>query len=220
MVDKTPKQITAGTANRGSFIHASDADTPGILSRGHLEEDISRVQSAVNSFSAANSYLIGDIVLQAGVVFRAILDNGPGAFTGSDWAAITEVQTRINTTLVADQLINTLGDVDITGLTVTLGTATGKHALIVFNVNYLSGENDRDLVFRVSDNGVIVNSYSSFGGKANDLSGITFSYIAELNGQIVKAICAIDGGLDPISDITVQGLTALRQSSMQTLEID
>jgi len=220
MVDKVPKDITPGTANRGSLIHASDADTAGILSRAHLEEDISRVQSAALAFSAAVAYKVGDFVVEATVLYRAALANGPGAFTASDWVAISEVQTRTNTTLAADQLINTIGDNDITGLTVTLPTASGKHAIIAFNINYLSGENDKDLVFKVSDNAVITNEFSQFGGKAGDLQGITYTYVATLAGQIVKAVVALDGGADPISDITIQGLTAGRRSSMQTLEID
>jgi len=220
MVDKTPKQITAGTANRGSLIHASDADTAGILSRAHLEEDISRVQSAALAFSAANAYKIGDFVVEATVLFRAALANGPGAFTASDWVAISETQTLTNVTLAADQLINTIGDQDITNLTTTLSTTTGKHALVIFNINYDPGTSDRDVVFRVSDNAVITNSFVEFVGKNNTLQGITITYIAELNGQVVKAVCAIDGGDNPVASITVQGLTAGRRSSMQVFEID
>lgn len=71
MVDKLPFQITSGTANRGSTIHSSDAGQ-GNLSRSHTEEDISRLQSAVNVYQATLTYNIGDLVKEGNLFWRNI----------------------------------------------------------------------------------------------------------------------------------------------------
>lgn len=61
MVDSTPAGITPGAPVRGSVVHASQSDI-GNLSRSHPEEDISRLQSAINVYDPTLTYNIGDII--------------------------------------------------------------------------------------------------------------------------------------------------------------
>ena len=218
MVDKLPVDLTAGTANRGSLVHASDADIAGVLSRAHLEEDISRVQSAVLAFNTSNTYKTGDFVLESTITYRAANANGPGAFTVSDWIKVSESQERINVTNLADQAITATGDTDIVGLTVTLENEPGEHSLVIFNINYTPNQNDKDVMFRVSDNAVAVNDYAKFAGEGGDRQSVRITYIAESLGQVVKAVCARDGGTDPSGTITILGAT-VPPTSMQVLEL-
>jgi len=218
MVDKLPVDLTAGTANRGSLVHASDNDIAGVLSRAHLEEDISRVQSAVLAFNTANTYKTGDFVVEATVTYRAANANGPGDFTSSDWIKISDTQERINVTNLSDQTITATGDTDIVGLTVTLENDPGEHSIIIFNINYFVSQNDKDMMFRVSDNAVIVNDFARFAGESSELESVRITYIAESLGQVVKAVCARDGGTDPPGSITILGATA-PSTSMQVLEL-
>ena len=89
MVDKTPAQITPGTANRGSTVHASDKGQ-GDLSRGHTEEDISRLQSAINTYQATLTYNIGDIIKEQSLFFRCITAiTVPELFTLAKWELLS-----------------------------------------------------------------------------------------------------------------------------------
>lgn len=63
MVDKVPGDITPGTASRGSKVHATQADNS--LSRSHDEEAISRLQSAMNNYSASLTYGLGDLIKES-----------------------------------------------------------------------------------------------------------------------------------------------------------
>jgi len=219
MVDKLPVDLTAGTANRGSLVHASDDDIVGVLSRAHLEEDISRVQSAVLAFSNLVVYKTGDFVLESDITFRAANANGPGDFTASDWIAVSESQELVNVTNLADQTITAAGDTDIVGMTTTLDNDPGHHAIITFNINLEPFDDDKDVMFRVSDNAVIVNDYARITGKKNGFAGITITYVAELLGQVVKAICARDGGDNPNGNVIILGATA-PSTSFQALSLD
>lgn len=88
MVDKTPAGITPGTANRGSVVHASDASL-GNLSRSHTEEGISRLQSAMNVYSASLTYEVGDIVKEGAFFLRCITQiTVPEAFDETKWELI------------------------------------------------------------------------------------------------------------------------------------
>lgn len=87
MADKLPIDLIAATGNRDSVVHASDADISD-LSRKHTEADIARTQSATLLFNNVIVYKVGDFVLQNNIVYRAILANGPGSFTLTDWTAI------------------------------------------------------------------------------------------------------------------------------------
>jgi hypothetical protein len=103
MVDKVPKDITAGTANRGSTVHASDADIVGILSRGHLEEDIARVQSAVLPFNVLNDYKVGDFVIEAGTLYRANTTITASAFLLSEWDIVTPKDSAELASIISDE---------------------------------------------------------------------------------------------------------------------
>jgi len=219
MVDKVPKDITAGTANRGSTVHASDADIVGILSRGHLEEDISRIQAAVHLFDTGVAYLADDIVLATGTFSRANKATGPGAFVPADWDSIlADQQTRTLVTLTANQVVSASTDTDITNLTFTMPTVTGKFALVIFNINWFPSQNDKDVVFRVSDGGSIQFSVAAQAGQSSDYAGIRWTYVAAMNGQIVKAVIAKGGGNDESATITIIGATD-PASTMQVLEL-
>lgn len=93
MVDKTPAQLISGSASRGSVVHASDNGL-GDLSRGHTEEDISRLQSAINAYSVTLTYNIGDMVKESGFYFRcttAIVT--PEVFDINNWELIDNSAT-------------------------------------------------------------------------------------------------------------------------------
>lgn len=215
--DLTPKDLPFATGNRDSIVHSSDAETVGILSKGHSEADISRTQPATNPFNNLFIYKEFDLVLQGGVTFRAVADNGPSAFTPADWKSIEVVQDLFNDTLIADQTIAIAGDQDITGLTTTLSNSPGKHANIVFNVNFEPGSSDRDLSFGVSDDGVITNRYAQYGGKNNTVTSVSIPYWTELLGQVVKLTVDIQGGLQNNNDIRIFGLS-VPASSIQVIE--
>lgn len=88
MVDKTPAQITSGTANDASVVHASDATLTN-LSRSHTERDISRLQGTAPLFSASKTYAVNDLVTESGIVYRNIVAIAvPAAFNPTDWQAI------------------------------------------------------------------------------------------------------------------------------------
>ena len=88
MVDKTPAGIIAGSANRGSVVHASDASL-GDLSRSHTEEGISRLQSAIRDYDAALTYEVGDLVREVGFNWICITQiTVPEAFDTDKWAFV------------------------------------------------------------------------------------------------------------------------------------
>lgn len=88
MVDKTPAQLIPGNASRGSVVHASDAGL-GDLSRKHAEEDISRLQSAINAYSVTLTYNIGDLVKESGFFWRNITAVvSPEVFDDNKWEFI------------------------------------------------------------------------------------------------------------------------------------
>jgi hypothetical protein len=92
MVDVTPAGITPGTAVRGSVVHASQSDI-GNLSRSHAEEDISRLQSAVNDYDPTLTYSVGDIVrsptLNPFSVRNIVAIAVPEAYDPDKWELIT-----------------------------------------------------------------------------------------------------------------------------------
>lgn len=88
MVDKTPAQITSGTANDDSVVHASDASLAN-LSRSHTERDISRLQGDAPLFQVTQTYIINDLVTQNDIVYRNIVAIAvPGAFDKTDWEPV------------------------------------------------------------------------------------------------------------------------------------
>jgi len=88
MVDKTPAEITSGTANDDSVVHASDADVTD-FSRSHTERDISRLQGTAPLFSAAKTYNVNDLVTQNNIVYRNIVAIAvPAAFDAADWEPV------------------------------------------------------------------------------------------------------------------------------------
>jgi len=153
-----------------------------------------------------------------GAAFQVLTSNGAGA--APTFQTPSGTQTLTNTTLTVDQAVTATGNTDITGLTVTLPTVTSKHALITFNINWFPSQNDKDVVFKVSDNAVIVNDYTRAAGQSDDFSGTTITYSALMNGQVVKAVIDRDGGNDAAGTITIKGLTANgNETSMQVLEL-
>ena len=61
MADKLPFQITPGTPNDNSVVHASDADVSD-LSRSHDERDISRLQGTAPTYDSSKTYNVNDLV--------------------------------------------------------------------------------------------------------------------------------------------------------------
>jgi len=89
MVDKTPVQIAPGTPDRGSVVHATQFSNS--FSRGHLEEDISRLQSAVKDYNASTlGYDEGDFVLFEGLTYRNItaIVGAAGVFDIDKWIPV------------------------------------------------------------------------------------------------------------------------------------
>jgi hypothetical protein len=70
----------------------------------------------VRGFSTLATYVVGDHVVQAGVLYRAIANNGPGAFAGANWSKMM-----------------TLADVSGAYLPLAGGTLTGD--LLIAKVN-------------------------------------------------------------------------------------
>jgi len=88
MADLVPANINPGTPNRGSVVHASQGGSP-TNSRGHVEEDISRLQSAVNDFNMALTYGIGDFVRESGIInINTTAVTIPAAFNQLEWDAL------------------------------------------------------------------------------------------------------------------------------------
>ncbi len=71
MADKLPKDITPGTPNDNSVVHASDADVSD-LSRSHAERDISRLQGAAPIYDATKTYNVSDLVTETNITYRNI----------------------------------------------------------------------------------------------------------------------------------------------------
>ena len=93
MADKLPYQITPGTPNDASVVHASDADESD-LSRSHDERDISRLQGTAPVYDAAKTYNLNDLVTQSNTVYRCSTAIGtPEAFDPSKWTIVGEPHT-------------------------------------------------------------------------------------------------------------------------------
>lgn len=80
-----PANIFPGTVVRGSVVHASEGGS-ATDSRGHLEEEISRLQSALNNYNTGLTYDVGDLVLESGSGYRCITAvTIPEAFDPAKW---------------------------------------------------------------------------------------------------------------------------------------
>ena len=124
--DRTPKEIRdaispTATPVRGDVAHLSKSDNE---SEGVLTEDISRLQSALNNYSASLTYGIGDFVLESEITYRNIIAvTTPEAFDVTKWEVITS-QGSITPTLAAS--ITPTDFVDAFALYVS-----GKYAYVV-----------------------------------------------------------------------------------------
>lgn len=117
MVDKLPKDITPGTPNDSSVIHASDADVSD-LSRSHNERDISRLQGTAPAYDNTKIYNIGDLVTEVNVTYRNITAiTTPESFNPTKWKDIdgptipAEIESEALLGLVSDQVVLVAGDV-------------------------------------------------------------------------------------------------------------
>ncbi len=92
---KTPKEIrddSPGVAARGNVTHSSTSESNN-ESIGVLAEDVSRVQSAINDYSASLTYKIGDEVKESGQLFRCITAIGtPEVFDPAKWEQFSALQ--------------------------------------------------------------------------------------------------------------------------------
>lgn len=154
MVDKLPHELTSGISNRGSTVHASDKTNTN-LSRGHTEEDISRLQSAVKAFDASFTYKVGDLVLQGGIERRCITTiTVPAPFNPAEWTDIQVAGISFNgtpftiTVTTADTLVPAtnagwVSDSNTSGFTLASGPVTGLFTYngptgVVVLLNYAS----------------------------------------------------------------------------------
>ncbi len=94
---KTPKEIrdvSSATAIRGNIIHSSTS-TSNNESVGVLSEDISRVQSAIHSYSNLLTYKLNDLVVQGGNFFINILPvTTPENFNPNKWENFLPLTTK------------------------------------------------------------------------------------------------------------------------------
>lgn len=128
MVGLLPKQITPGSANRGSVVHSSDADIPGILSRRHTEEAISRLQSAFNLYDASLTYNLGDVVVEAGVRYSNTTPIiTPEAFNPVNWNPFASPLTALE--IEAQAVLGLLIDQSI-----------AVSAVIAWDENFFTGD--------------------------------------------------------------------------------
>lgn len=96
MADKLPFQITSGTPNDDSVVHASDADNSD-LSRSHNERGISRLQGTAPNYSASKTYNVNDIVEENGIVYRNTTSIGtPEAFDRSKWRVVWQTENIVH----------------------------------------------------------------------------------------------------------------------------
>lgn len=95
MVDKVPGDISPGNASVGSKIHATQADN--LLSRSHLEEDISRLQSAVQLYSNSRTYEVGDLVRLTNITYECkTAVTVPGIFDINKWRVPNNASLFVN----------------------------------------------------------------------------------------------------------------------------
>ena len=192
MVDKTPAEITPGSASRGSVVHASDAGL-GDLSRSHTEEGISRLQSAINVYSATNTYNIGDIVKEGNLFVRNITAVvTPEVFDPAKWELISNefgiFMNSYDTDIAADTDFFTVqGDAAGNPQEVD-AQAPVPQAIVTFNytltVNTNTLINPMDWVFRI--NGADGNGIITIGG------GITGTFQDTVNNDVLSLFDLID----------------------------
>jgi len=192
MVDKTPAEITPGTASRGSVVHASDAGL-GDLSRSHDETDISRLQSAINVYSATNTYNIGDIVKEGSLFVRNITAVvTPEVFDSAKWELISNefgiFMNSYDTDIAADTDFFTVqGDAAGNPQEVD-AQAPVPQGIVIFNytltVNTNTLVNPMDWVMRI--NGVDGNGIITIGG------GITGTFQDTVNNDVLALFDLID----------------------------
>ncbi len=102
MADKLPKDITAGTPNDNSVVHASDADVSD-LSRSHNERDISRLQGTALAYDAAKTYNVFDLVTESNITYRNIIAIAvPEVFDPSKWKSVEDIIEVGRTEILAD----------------------------------------------------------------------------------------------------------------------
>lgn len=115
MVDKVPGDITAGNASIGSKVHATQEDNS--LSRSHLEEDISRLQTALREYDAAREYKQDDFVMYNGVISQANQDiSTPEAFDNTKWDPIAPVPTSSSLIVYPTVTIASTTTVNVTAM--------------------------------------------------------------------------------------------------------
>ena len=192
MVDKTPAEITPGSASRGSVVHASDAGL-GDLSRSHTEEGISRLQSAINVYSATNTYNIGDIVKEGNLFVRNITAVvTPEVFDPAKWELISNefgiFMNSYDTDIAADTDFFTVqGDAAGNPQEVD-AQAPVPQGIVIFNytltVNTNTLVNPMDWVMRI--NGVDGNGIITIGG------GITGTFQDTVNQDELALFDLID----------------------------
>ena len=107
--ERTPKEIRddltpSAVPIRGNIAHLSQSNNESI---GVLNEDISRLQSAVNDYNVSLTYGIGDFVLESGIVYRnTTAITVPETFDPAKWTAVPSELDNITINEFLDFLTN------------------------------------------------------------------------------------------------------------------
>jgi len=99
-----PKDLPPGIAQRGAIAHFQEPDNNSL---GHLEEDVSRLQSAINPFLMTIAYKLHDLVEDGGTEYRCIVAlSTVGPFVPSEWKPLGGLIQEIGRTTVTGAAVN------------------------------------------------------------------------------------------------------------------
>lgn len=201
MSAKIPADITPGTANDGSKVHASDANVSN-LSRSHDERDISRLQSAIKDYSASKTYEVDDLVFDNGTEYRCITQiTVPESFDPAKWVSIGSGDVVGPASSTANQIAKFL---DATGKEITNSVvqidALGRFTSVL-NINSHGIPGGSDDFATLDANQILTNKTLGTNNKLGaDFDSGGFNYLDTGNIRFET-----NGGMIPNADIGVTG---------------
>ena len=201
MADKLPFQITPGTPNDDSVVHASDADESD-LSRSHNERGISRLQGTSPAYSSSKTYNINDIVEESENVYRCTVAIGtPETFDRSKWNLVWETLDVVRVFTEEDLP-------DVVGSTHLL--EDGKDYRFTQSINLVNGlllpvggtvaltSESKQAVIIDTDGVNFVNSFNNF---------VPYTVVADSGGDLLFTVPTMANAYSPGDLVNIQTLT-------------